>query len=421
MFSVSAPHKYLKTQFPSLAFGYPSYSELGQSYIVIGLRSDMVGGITYSLRKRCLFSFVFLLSSAFSIIGGTSPLWAQPVCSGGLCWQSSVSLPYAYAFVGAENIYLQEQGSASNVSYVPKYTTKFGTDTHDLGKVQTIAKLYLKLPGVALPVLLFPRPIHEQQSLIDAPYSVGSVQEPNATLDGQSILFTYFHDAEQKYANNYGTKLGADIYRIDLAQILSNPNFNPDNLPVHRLTSNPGNYNEAINPGLASIGNRGRQRFMHAIEMETAFGTRVVYISDKREAQGAVGERNFNLHIAKYGAIGGLIEDNQFKYYTTSAAASPSNARNGLFFSYQSSTADSSQWLVQHLESSGEWYPAAGYGGGSRFSWHLHTLCPTSLDEADDYFIVNEYYTNGNNGFGMLFGFPTKDNLISSDVTPSLS
>ena len=86
-------------------------------------------------------------------------------------------------------------------------------------------------------------------------------------------------------------------------------------------------------------------------------GGNLAYVSNKRRldnsnAQMSRDNYNLNLHFAPILPDGSLgPEDNQFQYYTTTSALSPTPLREGLAFSYQATTEDARLWHIQKLDS----------------------------------------------------------------------
>lgn len=347
----------------------------------------------------------------------------------GLCWQSEMRPAYPIAFVAADNLRINNSN---------RYAINFGLDAEAVGSTfwGGFSQLYLFHPDRAgpnqeAPIKVFPLDVHFSRGIIDALPARGVVVEPNASLDGRSVLFGYWHDGSGASSRvrdgSDGRPLGADIYKIDLGPLIDNPSFPPQNLTVTRLTDKQGAINQdAQNRTLADryvpAEARWKTANIHAIEMMTDQGLRVVYVSDKKRVKLSEANSNldaFNLFIARYGPDGKLVDDNQFQYFTTSSAISPTNLRNGFSFSYQSSTADGSMWAIQQSDSAGKWGPWDGHGGNHRFAWHLQTLCSTS-DPAGDYTVTTVYYRNNNNGAGPLYARPANTAGLNHNLFPAV-
>ena len=297
---------------------------------------------------------------------------------------------------------------------------KIGTDVLSANNPNGGNKLWILLPD-GQTKLLFPLNIHLEQNLIDTEegeLDSGSVVEPNLSEDGKTVYFTYFHNADDKTYQSGLPKLGADLYSINISSLLDDYTFNPEALITRRLTvantSTDGDlstkelYKDALNPKLR---NRGSHSFgsvyMHAEEMRTKNGLKLIYVSDKRRngnSNRGIGyaNHNFNLFSADINDDGSLSNHQQFQYYTTTSALSPNRLRNGIAFSYQATTEDARHWQVQGLTSSGQWYPLFGYGNSPEAA-HLSTFCVKEKGEnPGDYLITTSYYNLNNNGFGAL-------------------
>jgi len=304
---------------------------------------------------------------------------------------------YPLVFVASDNHSLSRPGF---------YNTKHGMDSHHPDEPDGNSAVWILHPASNQPVKIFPLPVHFQQGLIDADPSLGAATEVNATLDGDGVLVTWFHNLTQRRPANENTirsTQGADIYKIDLRAAKQSANFNPNLLPVTRLTIQPSNVNQnALNPTYAARQNYAWSKpfHMHAIEMETELGLRVLYVSDKRHVQNSNwGNSQYNIFVASYGPDGRLVDDNQFQYYTTTSAISPTNLRDGFAFSYHANTDGDLKWEIQQINSAGRWSPLQGYGMRGRLGWHNGTLCVSS-DPRGDIWFGTGYYPSNNNGAG---------------------
>ncbi|MGB0909067.1 MAG: hypothetical protein ACPGYT_01795 [Nitrospirales bacterium] len=328
---------------------------------------------------------------------------------------------YPVVFVAAR---INEEASGSGLD--GKY--HIGTDVLSANNPDRDNHLWILLPSGEVKKL-FPLNQHEQDGLIDTPIGQldkGSVIEPNVSEDGTKIYFSYFHDTTFESSFSYSLHRlplkGADLYMIDLTSLLANSKEDPANLPVTRLTSREydaqgkqtdmDKYKDAMNQTLANDTgpNDWGTVYMHAVEMRTATGLQLVYVSDERRAKNSNKEmalghanHNFNLHIADITSDGGIKNSRQFQYYTTTSVVSPSPLRNGLAFSYQSSTAAARNWHIQGSDSAGRWYPLIGYGTNPEL-FHLGGLCvKTKGSNPGDYYVVTRYYNANNEGFGALW------------------
>ena len=395
-------------------------------------------------RTSWLLSRIALLCAIFVSLT-IAPVWAQT-------WQTSLNNqgdqryflpPYPVVFVAARIV---EEPSGSGLD--GKY--HIGTDVLSANNPDQDNHLWIVLPSGQVKKL-FPLPIHEQNGLIDTPLGQlekGSVVEPNVSEDGTKIYFSYFHDTTFESSFSYSLHRlplkGADLYVMDLSSLLANHNEDPANLPVQRLTvreydaqgkqTDEDKYKDAMNQTLANTTapNDWGTVYMHAVEMRTAAGLQLVYVSDERRVKNsnkamALGHanHNFNLHIAELHPDGSLHSRRQFHYYTTTSVLSPSPLRNGIAFSYQASTAAARNWHMQGSDSAGRWYPLIGYGTNPEL-FHLGGLCiKTKGSNPGDYFVVTRYYNANNEGFGSLWaqnlsqiGLNTYDKNTSWGILP---
>jgi hypothetical protein len=297
---------------------------------------------------------------------------------------------------------------------------KLGTDVLSANNPSGGNKLWILLPD-GQTKLLFPLEIHLNQNIINTPEGMlnnGSVVEPNLSEDGKTVYFTYFHNADDKLSQSGLPKLGADLYSINISALLNNYSVSPESLITKRLTianvttngilSTEELYKDALNPKLKSNGsNNWGTVYMHAEEMRTKNGLKLIYVSDKRRISNSnksmsYANHNFSLFSADIDDDGSLSNHQQFQYYTTTSALSPSRLRNGIAFSYQATTEDARHWQVQGISSSGQWYPLFGYGNSPE-AVHLSTFCVKEKGQnPGDYLIANNYYNLNNNGFGAL-------------------
>ncbi len=332
------------------------------------------------------------------------------------------------------NDYTDGQGRLHDLeTVVPRDAQEFnyhlGTDVMSATNPGVGNELWIYIPPYGQVKKLFPRPIHDTNNIIDFTPSVGSVVEPSLSEDGTKVYFSYFQDATE----GAGTltkqmeqipRSGADIYSIDLAPLLANPLLNLDSLTVTRLTTRtytPGTHTqapssrdaEAMNPTLAATTTNDFTNFgtvyLHPTEVRTRRGLYLAYASNKRRLANSnnpmlPSNYNLNLHFARLNPDGTLgPEDNEFQYYTTTSAMSPTPLREGLAFSYQSTTDDPRYWHIQKLDSEGRWNSLIGYGSGDQL-FHLGSFCVA--DEGGnkkDYFVALKYYNINNESFGSLW------------------
>jgi hypothetical protein len=308
-----------------------------------------------------------------------------------------------------------------------------GADVLTANQPSAGAALYLYLPSDGTVVKLFPRAEHLNHGQIDFDPSFGAVVEPSLSEDGTKIYFSYYHDARivnytTCYPNGGECLLwtGADIYSIDISSWLTNTQTNPDNyLFVKRLTTRsylgPGSRKQAPadrdkdamnipSANAASNSNQYGTSFLHPTEMRTKYGLSLVFVSDERRLEHSnfhMGRlnHNFNLFIADLlpdGSLGPAV--NQFQYYTTSSALSPTPLREGIAFSYQGTTEDGRNWHIQSIDSLGHWNTLLGYGSNPEL-FHLATLCVGNPNGGPlkDYLVAAKYYNGNNQGFGSLW------------------
>lgn len=375
------------------------------------------------------------------------PIFAQD-------WQTSrnnpgnisfVSLPYPVVFVASKIVEAPNTQGGITGSY------HIGTDIISANNPDAGNHLWIYLPGGTV-TKLFPLPSHQSVSgLIDTPagqLDKGSVVEPNISEDGKKVYFSYFHDATNETPGSYLSKKGADLYWIDLGPIIENPLLNPATLSIKRLTTRiydsqgyqhiNDRLKDAMNTSL-SYGpgnNNWGTVYMHAEEMRTAQGLKLVYVSDERRihnsnqsmSAGNDANHNFSLMIADIEPDGSLGSKKQFQYYTTTSALSPNRiggAKGGIAFSYQATEGDARHWEIQGIDSNGKWYPIIGYGANPE-AYHLSTYClKTKGTSPGEYLVAARYYNTNNEGFGNLWrqdltkvGVNTYDDDTSWGILP---
>jgi hypothetical protein len=296
-------------------------------------------------------------------------------------------------------------------------TYQLGTDVLSANNPSGGNELWILLPD-GQTKKLFPLEIHIQQQIIDTPLGMlnhGSVVEPNLSEDGKTIYFSYFHNADDKTSQSRLPKLGADLYSVNITELLADYSLAPELLTTRRLSNGNADENGNINQYKDGMNTktpaRGAQNwgnvYMHAEEMRTSNGLKLVYVSNKRRISNSNrgmgwANHNFNLFSADIAKDGSLSNHQQFQYYTTTSALSPNKLRNGIAFSYQATTEDARHWQIQGLTSSGQWYPIFGYGDSPQAA-HLSTFCVKEKGQnPGDYLITSSYYNLNNNGFGSL-------------------
>jgi len=279
---------------------------------------------------------------------------------------------------------------------------------------------------------LFPLPAHESApGLIDTPLGAlerGAVVEPNVSEDGRAVYFAWFHDAQWEpddggYQSRNVSYKGADLYRLDLGPLIDEPQTDPASLSVRRLTTKTytgpakanvqqapaDRFRDATNPALAaaSSGNYFGTVDMHPIEMRTARGLRLVWVSNRARVGNSNAEQtdanhNFDLYVADLLPDGRLGPAQRFLHYTTTSALSPIPLRDGFAFSYQSSTEGFRRWDIQAVSSVGKWKPLIGYAHRSEL-FHLGTMVTVAgPDGPEDQFVGLKYYNMNDGGFGQM-------------------
>ncbi|HKI06678.1 MAG TPA: hypothetical protein VKK31_32170 [Thermoanaerobaculia bacterium] len=357
-----------------------------------------------------------------------------------------VQLPYEVVFVATPIV---ESTSPTTCGGLPQGQFEIGTDV--LGATVPSAGNSLWIVTRRGHVKkLFPLPVHGsalatnpdtglQVPLIDTPLGMldkGSVVEPSVSEDGRRIIFSYFHDTTFTIPSNQGSlsKRGADLYALDLSALLADPSVDPATLPVKRLTfkvydgtgaqADADKNKNAMNPLWANNGNNGWGTvFMHGVEMRTADGLKMVYVSGEKRLMNSntdFGHGNYNLvlNIADIKADGSLGARRQFQYFTTTSALSPTPLPDGIAFSYQATTGDGRNWQIQRIDSAGRWAPLIGYGSNPDL-FHLGAYCVATQTDSHgnppgDYFVATRYYNHNNNGYGSLWKINLAETGINS-------
>ncbi len=324
-----------------------------------------------------------------------------------------------------------------------KGSTGFGTDVVESNTPTVGHKLVVVLPnGVVRDI--FPVPgIHDQ--LVDDAIGKGSVVEPNnihsVLEDGRYVTFSYFHDVSstgipKKGAASYK---GADLYMMDLQPLKLNPDAPISQLSVRRLTTKvysggkqttADKIKNAINPtlGANSLAHWGNV-YMHAVDMMTASGPKLVFITDDTRVLNSNQSmtlpqdsgHNFVLKTADIDPVNWKMSNvKQFEYLTTTSIISPNILRNGIAASYQASTNSTLHWEIQSMDSEGIWKPLVGYGSTPALS-HFGTLCVSNQNgNLRDKFGSVSYYHINNNGFGPIEFLDMADQGINVLVNKTL-
>lgn len=371
-----------------------------------------------------------------------TPLWAQD-------WETSADRPGDPAIHQPDYplVFVATKGHGDEASGTPPH---FGLDVHAASNPSAQGAgggLYVLLPDGRVEKL-FPLAVHESVAgLIDTPLGElwrGAVAEPNVSEDGRALTFAWFHDATWEPAGGGFTsrKLsykGCDLYRLDLGPLVDDPDVDPASLGIRRLTfkqydgpaksdvlqSAADRFRDARNPGLAqaaSEANYWGTMDLHLIEMRTRSGPRALWVSNRARLMNSndgFGDANhhFELYSAEVLPDGSLGPASPFQHYTTTSALSPTPLRNGLAFSYQSSTEEGRRWEIQSLDSEGRWNPLIGYAHSSEL-FHLGTLVVERGPEGElvDSFVAAKYYNENNGGFGQLHVLRMEDAGINELV-----
>lgn len=324
----------------------------------------------------------------------------------------------------------------ANISYSNPNGGNMGFDVIEAVAPERGQELWILLPNGATRKL-FPYPAH--QAIVD--YAIGptngringTVTEPSISIDGKRVYFTYHHfcggsSYPEEHNNFYGWPLGSDIYSIDLSALITNPNiifettFDIATLPISRLTQTTDKYAFAMNPSVAqgsgapSLHQQYGTNHLSPVEMDTVHGRKLVFVSDMRRLRNSNNtqtnkNRNLDLFSADLQIQGNSVSirnKKQLQYYTTTSALSPTRLKNGIAYSYQSTTEDVRNWQVQGMDSEGKWHPLFGYGTNNELA-HLGTFCVKTAPKASsvspppgEYFLVTQYYNLNNQGFGHI-------------------
>ncbi len=386
--------------------GFIMHNQLSLSF-----KKNTLRKVTYYLQLKKILCFLIFYCFVISLSSSAQSFKTTLTASDN---EDFYQPNYPLIFVSAPIIETENKYGGVSGRY------KLGTDVLAANNPDGGNQLWMLLPD-GQTKLLFPLAIHLKQNLIDTPEGMlnsGSVVEPNLSEDGKTVYFSYFHNADDKSYQSNLPKLGADLYSINISALLDDYSLAPELLITKRLTvanvTTNGKlgmeelYKNALNSKLKSnTSNNWGSVYMHAEEMRTKNGLKLIYVSDKRRTSNSnrsmgYANHNFNLFSADIGDDGSLSNHQQFQYYTTTSALSPNRLRDGIAFSYQATTEDARHWQVQGLSSSGQWYPLFGYGNSPEAA-HLSTFCVTEKGKnPGDYLITTSYYNLNNNGFGAL-------------------
>ena len=336
-----------------------------------------------------------------------------------------------FVFTSVTRRFLEFNGGPDNGGTM-RGSESWGMDVLQATKPRNRSGLYILLPDASVKKL-FPLPSHA--SIVDDSINVGAAIEPNISLNGNWVMFTYFHDVVNNMTSQNSGALplkGADLYAIKIKDLVRNPSLDPSTLPVRRLTQTLLNGSqtaqdvvdkntEAMNPTLAmgdfSFTYLYGRIFMHAIEIKTDRGKRLVFVSNMRRvgnSNSPMDKSNYNVNLfeAEHNFNAGTLKNiRQIHYYTTTSALSPANMRDGFSFAYQSTTEEGRSWEVQVSKSNYKWSPGVGYGINGSEALHLQTSCVTP---ATCWLVTCFYYNANNNGFGTIVANP--ENLLGKNV-----
>jgi len=386
-------------------------------------------------------------------LAGLLALAAAPTVAGAQTWDRASDHPGDPAYVQLDYpvVFAATTGHSDPVTQTAPH---FGLDVISAGNPSEQGPnggLWVLLPDGTVEKL-FPLPAHESApGLIDTPLGEtwrGAVVEPNVSEDGRTVYFAWFHDATWErdgggwQSMNVSYK-GADLYRLDVGPLLDDPGTDPATLGVMRLTSKQyggppktdtletvaSRLAHAVNPDLALQGgaNEWGTVSMHLVEMRTATGLKAVFVSNRGRLGNSnldLGEPNhdFNLYVADFRPDGSLGPARQWQYYTTTSALSPTPMRDGISFSYQSSTEGARRWDIQAIDSVGRWSPLIGYAHRSEL-FHLGTLVVADDGAGGlvDHFVGTKYYNLNDGGFGQLHELRMEDAGINRFVPGNVS
>jgi hypothetical protein len=381
-----------------------------------------------------LQSVVLALCAASSALGFAQPqLEAQPAIKVPI-WETSLTRPGDPRYVALDYICLFVANEGDVNRPTEQRPVHLGLDVIAANNPVAMGHgggLYALLPDGRVKKL-FPLPVHEAiPSLIDTPVGQtwrGAVVEPNISEDGTRVHFGWFHDQTWKrygggWLNQELSYKGCDLYTIDLTALIADHDTDVSTLRIRRLTfkSYDGFHKGNVRQTLASRteyavhpANAAHAALdwgtvnMHMVEMRTEHGLKAVFVSDRARLGNSnapvdTPNHNINLYIADIRQDGSLGPAHQFQYYTTTSALSPIPLRDGIAFSYQSSTENYRRWDLQAVTSSGVWSPLLGHGAASEL-FHFGTLVTRIAPSGgfNDQFIGVRYYNLSNAGMGQF-------------------
>ncbi len=291
-------------------------------------------------------------------------------------------------------------------------------------------------------------PLPSQQSIIGSQFPIqssngnylGAILPDSISVDqsGRILTFSYAPKVsrwDEYMTDEYGYADGADIYAIDLSQIINNPNYDPALLPVSRLTNQSAIMSNAMNPGFASMGNNpanvGLYNIGGVLSM-TSSGPKFFFLSN------ALRVLNSNLAMSKSnlqslsvfmgdlkqtGSSFSLQNIRQALPQFTTNSIGLSRAFDGIFFSYQANISDARGWHIHNFLSNGDNYtvPAYGYGRAQNGA-HESTACVAEGLPGvanGNYLVTVDYYNSNNQGMGHAVMVPETSfgqNVLLSDL-----
>jgi len=340
-----------------------------------------------------------------------------------LVFTASVSLESQWV----KGAYLASTGTCPPFVFVtmPLASTRFGTDVADqFGLGDPGRQLMFMAKELSQPVLLFPRQTHLNQGLINSPaLGDGSVHEPSVYHDLQTNQYWAFF----AYANDLRSRNIArpcEIYAINVTAAVSAPTtFNPDTLPVSKLTSSPTTasaiFSKSFNPTWSS-------RAYWAYTINTHFATNsgpcvvdeeqgpTLYFASNQRRAGGFGLMAADLKFTASSVQ--LLNMREIQHFGTTSLITFFETPGGCGGAYQSSTESTGQWSTFEFQSDeGFWTTASGYANGVNISDHNGTTVAVGDDPLDSEIAVTRYYLNNNESFGSIMLVPYKKLGLNTD------
>lgn len=299
---------------------------------------------------------------------------------------------------------------------MPLSATGFGTDVRDQFALGSPGRqLMFMARQRAQPVVLFPRAVHKSRGLVNSPsLGDGSVHEPTVYHDSVHDQYWTIVAYANDLANRDLTR-PCELYAINVTAAVRNPaTFDPDSLPVSRLTESPTTasavFAKAFNPTWAS-----QAFWSYGIKSHFATnsgpcvvdqeqGPTLYFASNERRAGGfglMAGELAFTPTSAR------LLATREIQHFGTTSLITFFETPGGCAGAYQSSVESPGQWgLFEFHSDEAAWTTATGYGNGSNVSDHNGTTIAVGVDPADSEIAVTRYYLNNNESFGSIMLVP---------------